>query len=165
MTGLIFSIGDISGLQAGQSNTFTLCLQNHAVVAHAEWDLALSWTSNHGLPWKTSSWWQYISLYNPNICLHVNGTFAHMPVIHAVCSAAPPYHDRRLILHLSLMKVWMVSLVFGIKNSKSIFPETDVDSSDHSTHFQRLFDYLRCALAQGTQQYHCIELMYSFLLK
>ncbi len=74
-------------------------------------------------PWKTSSWWQYtIYLYNPSICLHVNSTFAHMPVPHAVCSAAPPYHDRRLLLLLSQMKVWMVPVVFGTGNSKSIFP-------------------------------------------
>ncbi len=30
-------------------------------------------------------------------------------------------HDRRLLLLLSLMKVWMVPLVFGTENSKSIF--------------------------------------------
>ncbi len=53
-------------------------------------------------PWKTSSWWQYMSLYYTNICL--NGTLTHMPVTHAVCSAAPPYHDRCVLLHLSLIK-------------------------------------------------------------
>ncbi len=39
-------------------------------------------------------------------------------VTHAVCSAAPPYHDRCLLLFLSLMKVWMPPLVFGAENSK-----------------------------------------------
>ncbi len=38
-----FSIGDRRHL---------LCQSNHAVVAHAEWDLALSWYNNHGLPMK-----------------------------------------------------------------------------------------------------------------
>ncbi len=74
-------------------------------------------------PWKISSWQQYISLYNSNICLHVNGTFTHMQVtLHAVCTDALIYHDRCLLLHLSLMNVWMVPLVFGTENSKSIFP-------------------------------------------
>ncbi len=78
----------------------------------------------------------------------VNGTFAHIPITHAVCSAAPPYHDRRLLLHLSLMNVWMVPLVFGTENSKSIFPGNKLKRGlmfvlVHSTHFHCLFDYLR----------------------
>ncbi len=52
MTGHTLSIGVRSGLQAGWSSTFTLSLRNHAVVAHAEWELALSWSNNHGLPMK-----------------------------------------------------------------------------------------------------------------
>ncbi len=36
MTSHTFSIGVRSGLQAGRSNTLTLSLRNHAVVAHAE---------------------------------------------------------------------------------------------------------------------------------
>ncbi len=52
MTGHTFSIGVRSGLQAGQSNTFMWSLRNHAVVAHAEWELALSWSNNHGLNMK-----------------------------------------------------------------------------------------------------------------
>ncbi len=97
-----------------------------------------------------------------NICLHVNSTFAHMPVTHAVCSAAPPYHDRRLLL--LLMKVWMVLLVFGTENSKSIFPGnklTDLTPAHIFTVFLTIWD----ALAQRTRWHHCIELMYSFLLE
>ncbi len=48
MMGRTCSIGDRS---AGQSFTCT-CLWNHVVVAHAEWELALSWSNNHGLPMK-----------------------------------------------------------------------------------------------------------------
>ncbi len=47
-----FSIGDRSGLQVGHSNTFTLSLRNHAVVARAEWELASSSYNNHGRPMK-----------------------------------------------------------------------------------------------------------------
>ncbi len=30
-----------------------------------------------------------VSLYNPSICLHVNGTFVHMQVTHALCTPKP----------------------------------------------------------------------------
>ncbi len=85
-------------------------------TAHAEWDLALSWSNAHGFPWKKSSWWQYMSLYNPNICLHVSGTFTHMQVTHAVWTDAPSNHNRRFLLHLLLIDVWMVHFVFGTDN-------------------------------------------------
>jgi len=58
-----------------------------------------------------------------NIHLHVSGTFTQMQVTHAVCTDAPPYHNRCLLLHLSLMKVWMVPVVFGTDNSMSVFPQ------------------------------------------
>ncbi len=116
-------------------------------------------------PWKTSSWRQYISLYNSNICLHVNGTFTHMQVTHAVCTDALIYHDMPLLL--SLMKVWMVPLVFGTENSTSFFSETDwnVDSSEYSTPFHCRLDYLRWALAQRTRRHHCMELMQKVKVK
>ncbi len=85
--------------------------------------------------------------------------FTHIPVTQAVCSAALINHDRRLLLLLSLKKVWMVPLVFG---TFPFFPETswNVDSSEHSTHFHYCVDYLRWALA-----HRCTELMYIFLLE
>ncbi len=46
-----------------------------------------------------------------------------MPDTHAVCSATPPYHDRCLLLDLSLIQFWMVPVIFfGTENLKSIFP-------------------------------------------
>ena len=48
-----FSVGDRSGLQAGQSSTRTLCLRSHAVVTRAEWGLALSCWNRHGVPGKS----------------------------------------------------------------------------------------------------------------
>ncbi len=124
MTGHAFSNGDRSGLQAGQSNTFTLSLRNHAIVAHAEWEMAMSWSNNRRLPMKDIILMAVytVSLNNSNTCHHVNSTFAHMPVTHAICSAAPSYHYRCLLLLLLLMKVWMVPLIFGTENSKSIVP-------------------------------------------
>ncbi len=90
-------------------------------------------------PWKTSSWWQYASLYNTNICLHVNGALTHKPVTHTVCSAA--YHDRRVLLHLSLMKFWRVLSVFGTENSTSICPKKQVEIWTHlsTAHISTVF--------------------------
>ncbi len=61
-----------------------------------------------------------IYLYNPSICLHVNGTFAHMPVTHAVCSAALSYHDRCLLLLLWLYLTpqhdgFLCNAIWGVK--------------------------------------------------
>ncbi len=55
----------------------------------------------------------------------------------------------------------------GLRTRHPFFAETswNVDSSEYSTNFHHLFDYLRCALAQRTRQHRCIELMYSFLLE
>ncbi len=149
-----------------------MCLWNHVVVAHAEWELALSWSNNHGLPMKdiilmavclcTTFTYSHLAdafiqsdlqlgNTNTNICLHVNGTLTHMPVTHAVCSAAPPYHDRHVLLHLSLMKSldgpfglwdWKLDIHFSQEIS------WNVDSFEHSTHFHCFFffDYLRWAL-------------------
>jgi len=143
------------------SNTFNLCLRNHAVVAHAEWELALSWSNNHGLPMK-DVFLMAVYVYNFSICLHVKGTFTHMPVTHAVCSAAPPYNDRRLLLRLSLVKVWMLPLVFGTENSMSSFPSGLI----WAQHTFALSVWLS-EMSSGPEnpQHHCIELMYSFLLE
>lgn len=46
-----FSMGDRSGLPAGQSSTRTLLLRSHAVVTCAECGLALSCWNNQGRPW------------------------------------------------------------------------------------------------------------------
>ena len=47
-----FSMGDRSGLQAGQGRTWTLLLRSHAVVTRAECGLALSCWNKQGRPWK-----------------------------------------------------------------------------------------------------------------
>ncbi len=48
----MFSIGERSGLQAGQFSTWTLLLRSHAVVIAAVWILALSCWNTQGLPWN-----------------------------------------------------------------------------------------------------------------
>ncbi len=48
----MFSIGERSGLQAGQFSTWTLLLWSHAVVIAAECGFALSCWNKQGLPWN-----------------------------------------------------------------------------------------------------------------
>ncbi len=156
MTGHTFSIGDRSGLQIGQSKMFTRSLRSHAVVAHAEWDPELSWSNNMDFPWKTSSWWHYLSLYNHNICIHAKGTIAHIPVTHAICTDAPSYHERRFasVAGESLdspFRLWNWEL-----NVR--FSQEQAETCTHlTTLFHSLFDYLRWALAQRTRRHHCID--------
>ncbi len=70
--------------------------------------------------WKTSSWWQHISLYNSNICHHDNSTFTHMPVSYPCCllCCTPIPWQMFAFVWKSMMKVWMPPLVFGTENSK-----------------------------------------------
>ncbi len=48
----MFSIGERSGLQAGQFSTRTLLLRSHAVVIAAVCGFALSCWNTQGLPWN-----------------------------------------------------------------------------------------------------------------
>ncbi len=48
----MFSIGERSGLQAGQISTLTLLLQSHAVLIAAVCGFALSCWNTQGLPWN-----------------------------------------------------------------------------------------------------------------
>ncbi len=48
----LFSIGERSGLQAGQFNTLILLLWSHAVVIAAVWGFALSCWNTQGFPWN-----------------------------------------------------------------------------------------------------------------
>ncbi len=48
----MFSIGERSGLQAGQFITWTLLLRSHAVVIATVCDFALSSWNTQGLPWN-----------------------------------------------------------------------------------------------------------------
>ncbi len=108
-----------TGVDCRQASlAYTIC-DYHAVVAHAEWDLHCLDLITMDFTWNTSSWWQYMSLYNPQ----------KMPPM--LFSLMQPH------LHLSLMKVCMVPLVLGTEKSTSNNPEIswNVDSSEHSTHF------------------------------
>ncbi len=130
-----FSIGDRCRLQAGQSNTFTLSLRNHTVVAHSEWYRALSW-SNHGLPVKG------IILMAACLCtIPIYGTFAHMPV--TMLLALLHHHsttDACFCICCWWKSGWSLWSL-GLRTGHPFFPETswNVNSSYHGTHFHGLF--------------------------
>ncbi len=71
------------------------------------------------------------------------------------------YHDRGLLLLLSLMKVWMVPLVFRTENSTNKLKCGLI----WVQHTFPLSSWLRWAVAQRTRRHHCIELMNIFLLE
>ncbi len=80
----MFSIGERSGLQAGQFSTQTFLLQSHAVVIAAECSFALSY-------WNTCC----LDLYTP-FSIHI--AFENMQAAHTVCTYAAPYHQRCWLL-------------------------------------------------------------------
>ncbi len=98
-----FSIGDRSGLQAGQSSTCTLFLRSQDFVMCAECGFALScfkyaWTSLE----KMSSWRQYIVLQNLYVLFSINGAITEVQVTFAKGTDTTPYHDRPWLLDLLL---------------------------------------------------------------
>ena len=68
-----FSMGDRSGLQAGQSSTRTLLLRSQAVVTRAECGLALScWNKQGASMKKMLLWWQHVLLQNLYVPFSIN---------------------------------------------------------------------------------------------
>lgn len=59
-----------------------------------------------------------LSSHNTSQCY----TFTHMPITHAICFAAA-LHDRCLLLHLPLLKVWMLPWYVKFLVSKKHFSQ------------------------------------------
>ncbi len=120
-----FSIGDRSGLQAGQSSTRTLFLRSQDFVMCAECGFALScwnmyaWTSLE----KMSSWRQHIVLQNLYVLFSINGAITEVQVTFAKGTDTTPYHDRPWLLDLLLVTVWMILFFFGPEHTASIPPK------------------------------------------
>ncbi len=158
-----FSIGDRS---AAQSSTFTLS-KKHAVVEHAELDLAFSWYNNHGLPMK------YIILMAVYLCkipIYASMSIVPSHIWHSPMQFALLHHHTMTDICFCLCHWWKYGWSFwflGLRTHRPFLAETswNVDSSEYRTDFHCLFDNLRWALAQRTQQHSCIELMFSFLLE
>ncbi len=119
-----FSIGDRSGLQAGQSSTRTLFLRSQDFVMCAECGFALSCWNMHGRPWKRcllegSILCSKISMYFSAI----NGAITEVQVTFAKGTDTTPYHDRPWLLDLLLVTVWMILFFFGPEHTASIPPK------------------------------------------
>ncbi len=117
-----FSIGDRSGLQAGQSSTRTLFLRSQDFVMCAECGFALSCWNMHGRPWK-------ICLLEGSIlCSKISMYFSalmvpEVQVTFAKGTDTTPYHDRPWLLDLFLVTVWMILFFFGPEHTASIPPK------------------------------------------
>ncbi len=118
-----FSIGDRSGLQAGQSSTRTLFLRSQDFVMCAECGLhclvEYAWTSLE----KMSSWRQHIVLQNLYVTFSINGAITEVQVTFAKGTDTTPYHDRPWLLDLLLVTVWMILFFFGPEHTASIPPK------------------------------------------
>ncbi len=118
-----FSIGDRSGLQAGQSSTRTLFLRSQDFVMCAECGFAFllkyAWTSLE----KMSSWRQHIVLQNLYVLFSINGAITEVQVTFAKGTDTTPYHDRPWLLDLLLVTVWMILFFFGPEHTASIPPK------------------------------------------
>ncbi len=120
-----FSIGDRSGLQAGQSSTRTLFLRSQDFVMCAECGFALSCWNMHGRPWKRcllegSILCSKISMYFSALM----GAITEVQVTFAKGTDTTPYHDRPWLLDLLLVTVWMILFFFGPEHTASIPPKT-----------------------------------------
>ncbi len=90
-----FSIGDRSGLQAGQSSTRTLFLRSQDFVMCAECGFALSCWNMHGRPWKRCLLeGKHIVLQNLYVLFSINGAITEVQVTFAKGTDTTPYHDR-----------------------------------------------------------------------
>ncbi len=121
-----FSIGDRSGLQAGQSSTRTLFLRSQDFVMCAECGFALSCWNMHGRPWKRcllegSILCSKISMYFS--ALMVPSQKCKLPLPRALTQQFAKGHDRPWLLDLLLVTVWMILFFFGPEHTASIPPK------------------------------------------
>ncbi len=154
----MFSIGERSGLQAGQFSTWTLLLRSHAVVIAAVCGFALScWNARH---LERSLWCSKTFIY-----LSVHSAFQNMQAAHTVCTYAPPYHQRCWLLNWMLMTRWKVSLLFSPGTQRLWFPTrmSNLDSSDHRTLFHFVTVHFKWVLAHRTRWRFWTMFTYGFL--
>ncbi len=129
-----FSIGDRSGLQAGQSSTRTLFLRQPGLcnVCRMWFCIVLlkyAWTSLE----KMSSWRQHIVLQNLYVLFSINGAITEVQVTFAKGTDTTPYHDRPWLLDLLLVTVWMILFFFGPEHTASIPPKKILEILIHLT--------------------------------
>ncbi len=119
-----FSIGDRSGLQAGQSSTRTLFLRSQDCVMCAECGFALSCWNMHGRPWKRCL------LEGSILCSKISMYFSALMVPSQKCKLPLP---RALTQPHTMtgpgfwaccwVPVWMILFFFGPEHTASIPPQ------------------------------------------
>ncbi len=113
-----FSIGDRSGLQAGQSSTRTLFLRSQDFVMCAECGFALSCWNMHGRPWKRCL------LEGSILCSKISMYFSALMVPSQKCKLPLPRAlTQPWLLDLLLVTVWMILFFFGPEHTASIPPK------------------------------------------
>ncbi len=119
-----FSIGDRSGLQAGQSSTRTLFLRSQDFVMCAECGFALSCWNMHGRPWKRCL------LEGSILCSKISMYFSALMVPSQKCKlplpralTQPHTMTGPWLLDLLLVTVWMILFFFGPEHTASIPPK------------------------------------------
>ncbi len=139
----MFSIGERSGLQAGQFSTRTLLLRSHAVVIAAVCGFALSCWNTQGLPWNRRH-------LEGSICC--SKTFIYLSafiVPSKTCKLPIPY----ALMHPHTIKdagIWTEHWWHAGRSPSSLawrtrrpwFPTrmSNLDSSDHRTLFQSILN-------------------------
>ncbi len=115
-----FSIGDRSGLQAGQSSTRTLFLRSQDFVMCAECSFALSCWNMHGRPWKRCL------LEGSILCSKISMYFSALMVPSQKCklplprALTQPHTMTDPGFWLLLVTVWMILFFFGPEHTASI---------------------------------------------
>ncbi len=107
----MFSIGERSGLQAGQFSTRPLLLRSHVVIA-AVCGFALSCWNKHHL--------------EGSICCSKTSPFQNLQAARTVCTYTPTCHQRCLLLNWMLITCWKVSLLFSPEDTASIISNKNV---------------------------------------
>ncbi len=154
----MFSIGERSGLQAGQFSTRTLLLWSHAVIIAAVCGFVLSCWNTHHLEGSIccSKTFIYLSAFivPSKTCKQPN----------TICIYAPPYHQRCWLLNWTLITHWKVSLLCSPEDT-AWFPTrmSNLDSSDHRTLFHFETVHFKWALAHRTRRRFWTMFTYGFL--
>ncbi len=151
----MFSIGERSGLQAGQFSNRTLLLRSYAVVIAAVCGFALSCWNRHRLEGSIccSKTFIYLSAFI------VPSKTCKLPIPYALT----PYHQSCWLLNWRLITA---SLLFSPEDTRPWFPTrmSNLDSSDHRTLFHFETVHFKWALAHRTRRHFWTMFTNGFLL-
>ncbi len=150
-----FSIGDRSGLQAGQSSTRTLFLRSQDFVMCAECGFALSCWNMHGRPWKRCL------LEGSILCSKISMYFSALMVPSQKCKLPLPraltqphtMTDPGFWTCCWQQSGWSFSSLVRSTRRPFLPKNTwNTDSSDHSTRFHCVMVHPRCLQAQRSRR-------------